>query len=332
MPLSMHPAALRRRELIQAGGSLALGSLLTPLAAQQQYSTLRIINANAAGGATDLLCRTVASALQPSYAGSVVVDNRPGGGGAVGTAYVKSLPRDGAVILQASMSTFTLAPFVQKNLPFDPLTDFTPLTVATTQDIVYAVGSMVPASVRTVPDYLEWTKRDPRNVTVASGGLVGVLIAAALADAARTKIEGVLYKGGNPAILDAISGHIPAVITSLPQAIPLAGDGKLRLLALASDKRSSFAPNIPTFMELGVQDMVHKFLYPFFLPADTPAHIVANHSAAIRSALKEQKVVDAMRASIQDILATDPKGAAELMAQDRAKWATLTARMGLKPE
>jgi len=230
------------------------------------------------------------------------------------------------------MSTFTLAPFVQKNLPFDPLTDFTPLTVATTQDIVYAVGSMVPASVRTVLDYLEWTKRDPRNVTVASGGLVGVLIAAALADAARTKIEGVLYKGGNPAILDAVSGHIPAVITSLPQAIPLAGDGKLRLLALASDKRSSFAPNIPTFMELGVQDMVHKFLYPFFLPADTPAHIVANHTAAIRSALKEQKVVDALRASIQDILATDPKGAAELMAQDRAKWATLTARMGLKPE
>jgi len=230
------------------------------------------------------------------------------------------------------MSTFTLAPFVQKNLPFDPLTDFTPLTVATTQDVVYAVGSMVPASVRTVADYLDWTKRDPRNVTVASGGLVGVLIAAALADAAKAKIEGVLYKGGNPAIVDAISGHIPAVITSLAQAIPLAQDGKLRLLALASDKRSSFAPNVPTFMELGVQDMVHKFLYPFFLPADTPSHIVASHSAAIRSALKDQKVVEAMRASIQDILAIDPKGAAELMAQDRAKWATLTARMGLKPE
>jgi tripartite-type tricarboxylate transporter receptor subunit TctC len=298
----------------------------------QQHAALRIINANAAGGATDLLCRTVANALQPGYAGSVVVDNRPGGGGAVGAAYVKGLPRDGTAILQASMSTFTLAPFTQKNLPFDPAADFTVLTVATAQDIVYAVGSMVPASVRTVPEYLEWTKRDPRNINVASGGLAGVLIAAALADAAKTKIEGVLYKGGNPAVLDAVSGHIPAVITSLAQALPLAGEGKLRLLGLTSEKRSSFAPSVPTFQEMGLQDMVHKFLYPFFLPADTPAQIVASHGAAIRSALKEPKVVDAMRASIQDILATDPKASAELMAQDRAKWAKLTARIGVKPE
>jgi tripartite-type tricarboxylate transporter receptor subunit TctC len=332
MALRISAVDWQRRQLLQVGGSLAVGFLLPPLAAQQQFSTLRIINANAAGGATDLLCRTVATALQSGYAGSVVVDNGPGGGGAVGAAYVKGLPRDGAAILQASMSTFTLAPFVQKNLPFDPSTDFTPLTVATAQDIVYAVGSMVPATVRTIPEYLEWTKRDPRNVTVASGGLVGVLIAAALADAARTRIEGVLYKGGNPAILDATAGHIPAVITSLAQALPLAQEGKLRLLALASDKRSSFAPSVPTFVELGVRDMVHKFLYPFFLPADTPAQLVASHSAAIRSALREPKVVEAMRASIQDILATDPKGAAELMAQDRAKWAALTARMGLKPE
>ncbi|ROZ78021.1 tripartite tricarboxylate transporter substrate-binding protein [Ramlibacter sp. WS9] len=322
----------RRRDIIAVAGTLPLLAAAGALHAQQKFPLLKIVCTFAPGGTTDLLSRKVALNMPAGYAGSVIVENKAGAAGQVGVSYVRTLPTDGSVILQTAMTMFTLSQHVQKDpLPYDPVADFIPLTAGCCMDYAYAVGPMVPASVRTVPEYLAWVRRDAKHATVATAGVVSLIVGAVLGKAAGIDLVNVSYKGGALAVQDTIAGNVPALVTTLGDVLPHLGEGRLRLIAVTSDKRSPFVPNVATFAEQGVADMVHRVYFSFFAHAKMPAEVIAAHSAALRASLKQQDVVDSLGRATMEVVATDLKETSELFSRDRAKWAALIAKVGYKP-
>lgn len=328
----MTDIGLRRRSLVAAAGSFSMLAAAGSALAQQKFPLLKVLCTFAPGGTTDLLSRKVALNMPAGYAGSVIVENKAGAAGQVGVSYAKTLPSDGSVILQTAMTMFTLSQHTQKEpLPYDPVADFVPLTAGCCMDYAYAVGPMVPASVRTVPEYLAWVKRDSKHATVATAGVVSLIVGAVLGKSAGVELVNVSYKGGALAVQDTIAGNVPALITTLGDVLPHLGEGKLRLIAVTSDKRNPFVPNVPSFAEQGVADMVHKVYFSFFAHAKTPADIVASHSAALRTALRQKDVVDSLGRATMEVVPSDLKETAELFARDRAKWSSLIAKVGYKP-
>jgi tripartite-type tricarboxylate transporter receptor subunit TctC len=319
---------LSRRDLLgSACGATFLATTGTSFA-QAKPANIKIICGYAAGGTSDMLSRKVASKMPTGYANSVIVDNKPGALAQLAVSYVKQQPADGAHILQVSSVLFTLFPHIYKSLPYDAVNDFSTLTAGCTVEYGYAVGPMVPASVRTIPEYLAWSKRDPKNATFATAGVLPSMVGSMLSKVGGIELIPVNYKGGAPAVLDTVAGNIPAIVTTIGDLLPQLGDGKIRVLAITSDKRNPLLPNVPTFSEQGIADMVINTYFGFFIPAKTPAEIQASHSAALRSALAQKDVVDALAQAGMDVLPTDVKQSAELMAKDRAQWAAIVKRIG----
>lgn len=324
--------AMTRRQLVGLGGALTLSGTFGNAFAQQKFPLIKILCTFAPGGTTDLLSRRVAVNMPAGYAGTTIVENKAGAAGQVGVSYARSLPADGSTILQTAMTMFTLSQYVQKEpLPYDPVADFVPLTAGCSMDYAYAVGPMVPETVRTVPEYIAWVKRDARHATVATAGVVSLIVGAVLGRSAGVDLVNVSYKGGSLAVQDTMAGNVPALVTTLGDVLPHLGPGRLRLIAVTSDKRNPFVPEVATFAEQGVADMVHKVYFSFFAQAKTPVGILTSHSAALQTALRQKDVVDALGKATMEVVPTDMKETAELLARDRAKWSSLIAKIGYKP-
>lgn len=315
---------------MSAVGGLALLSVACPGRAQQKPNTIKIVCGYAPGGTTDLLCRQVAAKLSPSYAPSVIVENKTGAQAQISVAYAKQQPADGSCILQATMSMFSLFPILYKSLPYEA-SDFRPLTAGVQVEYAFAVGSMVPPAVRTVRDYVEWTKRDPKNATFAAIGQLPAIVGLLLGKASGVDLVQVQYKGGAPAVQDAIAGNIPAVVTTVGDIVPFLGE-RLRLLATTGDARNPLTPGTPSFVEQGVSEVLVKNYFAFFVHAKTPSVLVDSHSAAIREALAQRDVIDTLRRGAMIPLPADPSETAELLVKDQARWHEYIKRTGYTAE
>ena len=200
----------RRRALKFAGASafmLAGGRY----ACAQDVDTLRIVTGYVAGGTSDALCRRVASKLSPGYARATVVENRTGAFAQLSASFVKSQPADGKTVLQAAVPIFTLYPHIYKTLPYDPVKDFTPLTLACYFDCVMAVGPGVPASVKTLNDFVTWAKAntDKAAYGTSGAGTVPHFIGTLLAQKTGARLTHVPYRGAQSSIVDLLGGSIP---------------------------------------------------------------------------------------------------------------------------
>jgi len=224
-----------------------------------------------------------------------------------------------------------LFPFVYKSLPYDAVNDFATLAAGCEVAYGYAVGPKVPESVRTIADYVAWTKQGPQNATFGTAGVLPSMVGMLLGKISNTELEPVTYKGGAPAVLDAVAGHVPALVTTLGDLLPHVGDGKLRVLAITSDKRSPLMPTVPTFAEQGIKDMVIKTYFGFFAHVQTSADLLESHSAAIRSALAIKGVAESLEQVGMTVVPTDLKQSAELIKQDRAQWEVITKRINYQP-
>lgn len=320
-----------RRQIIRAAGSAAFLAVAKNGAAQSKFPQLKIVCGLAAGGEVDQLSRHVAGKLQPGYANSVIVENKPGAYGQLALSYVKSQPGDGGTILASPMVQLSLFPFTFKSLPYNPLTDFTILTAGVRVPFALAVGPMVPSSVRSLKDYLGWVKQDPKYGSVAVGGVTAQIITSVLSKASGSDLVPVPYKGGTPATMDTIGGTIPAVATGLGELLPRLADGRLRLIALASEKRHPLIPDVPTLGEQGIADLDINLYYSFFVRAGTPHEIVEAHSVSLRAALENKEVVAALARLAMEVVPTGPKDSAEILARDREKWKTLVKRIEFIP-
>jgi tripartite-type tricarboxylate transporter receptor subunit TctC len=273
----------RRQTLKTLAAGAAFPALFAaqPARAQALIRQLTIVVAFPAGGATDQVARLVAEGLRGKYAETVIVDNRVGGNGRIGAVAVKNGPADGSMMLFGPAFPMAIFPHIYKTLPYDPLQDFVPVATTGKGAFVLSVGPAVPASVKTVREFVAWCKANPEKATFGAptgGGqhFAGVLFARS----AGVPLRMIGYKGGAPSVIDCLGGHIAAVVTPIPEVIEHARAGKLRMLATTTGQRTKFAPELPTMKELGY-DVVFQDWSGLVAPAKTPKEIVARANAAV---------------------------------------------------
>ena len=326
-----------RRQILQTTSASALIASLGQNVFAQATTGIEnatIVTGFAAGGTSDTTCRRLATKLGGDYAKTVVVDNRTGAGGQIAVGYVKGRPADGSTILQTPTSILTIYPHIYKKLPYDPMVDITPVSLACIFDFGFAVGPAVPASVKTVPEFLTWAKANPAGANYGSpaAGSTPHFIGALLGKKGGVELKHAAYRGTQPAMLDLLGGNISAVsgpIGDITQHLPT---GKVRILGVSGAKRSRFAPEVPTFGEQGLKDMAHSEWFAFFLPAKASPELVAKLNAAMKNALVQKDVIDGLGTFGLEAMSSTPAELTELLKKDTAKWGPIVKEVGFTAE
>jgi tripartite-type tricarboxylate transporter receptor subunit TctC len=325
-----------RRQLLQSAGASALlaGIGQNAFAQAGMPDLARITIGFAAGGTSDTAARRIAQAMTNQYARSVVVENKTGAGGQIAVTTVRGTPPDGINLLQTPTSILTIYPHIYKKLPFDPVADLTPVTVCCVFDFGFAVGPAVPASVRTVPEFLQWAKANPAGANFGSpaAGSTPHFIGALLGKRGGIELKHAAYRGTQPAMLDLIGGNISAVsgpIGDITQHLPT---GRVRILGASGEKRSRFIPDVPTFTEQGIQGATHSEWFAYYLPARASADVVNRANSAIRAALQQKEVIDGMATFGLEAMSNSPAELAELQRRDTAKWAPIVKEIGFSAD
>ena len=325
-----------RRQLLQTVGAAALLASIGEHAFAQAagIDNLKIVTGFAAGGTSDTLCRRLATKLSPDFAKIAVVENRTGAGGQIAIQYVKEQPANGGTMLQTPTSMLTIYPHIYKKLPYDPVADLTPVSLGCVFDFGFAVGPAVPANVKTVAEFLAWAKANPVGATFGSpaAGSTPHFVGALLGKNAGIELRHAAYRGTQPAMLDLLGGNVSAVsgpIGDITQHLPT---GKVRILGVSGAKRSRFAPDVPTFTEQGLKDMVFSEWFALFLPAKASPELVARLNAALKTALASKDVVDGLATFGLEAMSSSPSELAELLRKDTAMWAPIVKQIGFTAE
>lgn len=324
---------LDRRQFIQgSAAALAFGAAAFPAAAQA-LETTKVIIGFAPGGTIDLVGRRVADKLQPSVARTAIVENRTGAGGQIAVQAVKLAAPDGGTVLLTPTSPMSLHLYTYRKLPYDPAADFTPVSGAAMFDYALAVGPLVPAGVKTLPDFLAWCKANPNEANFGSAGQGSAahMIGGGLGRAGGADLRHVAFRGSQPALADMIGGQIAAVVGPTGEFMSNVRAGKIRLLATSGPKRGKFTPDVPTMVEQGIKDLAYVGWYGFFLPPKAPAEVVQRLNAGIRSALAAPEVVESLAAAYMEPMPTAPEQLAAMLRTETAFWAGLVKTVGFSP-
>jgi tripartite-type tricarboxylate transporter receptor subunit TctC len=324
---------LSRRQFVQGTtASLLLGGL--PQAWSQALDTARIVIGFAPGGTIDVTGRRVADKLAPAFAKAAIAENRTGAGGQIAVQAVKASAADGSTILLTPASPLGLHPFTYRKLPYDPVNDLVPVSAAAAFDYALAVGPMVPASVRTVPEFLAWCKANPAQASFGSAGAGSAanFIGSALGKAGHVDLRHVPYRGSQPAMLDMVGGQLAAVVGPTGEFMGQVKAGKVRLLATSGPQRGKFTPDTASYAEQGFKDLAYLGWFGFYLPAKTPAEVVQRLNGAIRMALSAPDVVDGLAAMYLEPHPTSPQQLASLLKTETDFWSGLVRTVGYTPE
>jgi len=253
--------------------------------------TLRIVVGFPAGGAGDAIARMLVPHLRTTYATTVIVDNRAGAGGRIGTTFVKNADPDGMTMLLSAAPILTIYPHIYKKLPYDTMRDFVPVTSVSTFNYAFTVGSAVPASVKTLTDFATWVKANPDKAAFgspaagASPHFLGLLYSRAIS----VDLNHIAYKGGAPLTQDLLGGQIPIAVDVAASHIPYLADGRLRVLATSGKQKT--VPSVPTVVEAGFPMLELDEYFGLFMPRKTPPDMVANMVAAVQAAIKQPDVI-----------------------------------------
>ena len=248
----------------------------------------------AAGGSTDVIARVVAEAMRTSLGAPIVIENRGGAGGSVGTAAIAKASPDGQTIGMGTASTLAINPAAYKNLSYDILHDLRPIGLIASVPNVISVHPSVPA--KTVAELVELAKAQPGKLTYGSAGngSVSHLMGEQFKLATDTDIIHVPYRGVGPALNDAVGGQIQILFDNLPTSLPLIQDGKLRALAVSSPQRLAALPDVPTFAELKLSELDWMAFFGLVAPAKTSPDAIGRLNAALRRALDTPQVREAL--------------------------------------
>jgi tripartite-type tricarboxylate transporter receptor subunit TctC len=280
------------------------------------------------GGSTDVIGRTIAQRLGEALKQPVVVENKPGAAGAVGAGYVAKSKPDGYTLFGGTISTHAINASLYKNLPYDPVKDFEPITlVATLPNVLYVNPAL---GVNSVADLIALLRKDPARRTFASSGsgtsthLAGEL----MADLIGVELRHIPYKGTPPAMLDVSSGQVTFMFDQMTAGLSLVQAGKLKLLATTTAKRIPLAPQLPTMIESGVPGFDMSSWQAVYAPKGTPAQIVQRLNTEIVKILKS---ADGEKLGTQfgmEIVASTPAELAAHMAMEIPRWAALVKKSG----
>ncbi len=311
---------------------LGLGALTSAQGEPYPARPIKIIVPTPAGGPVDVIGRLVANHLATANGQTVVVDNRPGAGNTIGSKEAAQAEPDGYTLLYSSASGLVLAPMLQKNAGYDPITSYDPIALVAQSSTILVVHPSVPA--HTVAELVAHARANPGKVNFSSGG-IGVLphlIGEWFKSRAGIDIVHVPYRGGGPSINDLVGGQVQMTFEGVSVLRPLIESGKLRALAVTSAKRLPQLPDLPTMIESGFPDFVSVSWTGLLAPARTPREIVDRLNAQINAGVASPEFKAALARLGNEPLGGTPQDFADLIKADIAKWAPVVKALGLKAE
>ena len=316
--------------LIFAGGRAVTANA----AANPEYPQrpIRFVVPFAPGGSTDTLARTISLKLGETFGQQVVVDNRAGGNGNIGTDIVAHAVPDGYTILLGYIANLAIGPSLYAKLPFDPVRDFAPVTLLAVAPNILVVHPSVP--VRSFREFIAYAKANPAKVNFASAAVAspGHLSGELLNIAAGIHMQHVPYKGSGQAVIDLVGGQVQAMVSGMSSVMPHIKAGRLRPLAVTGAQRSPAVPDLPTIAESGFPKFEATAWYGVLAPAGTPKAIVTRLHDAIISALKLPDVKERLEYVGFEIVGGTPEAFGAYIKTEIIKWAPVVKASGVKPE
>jgi tripartite-type tricarboxylate transporter receptor subunit TctC len=310
---------------------LALGlSLPGGSSAQPAYPAkpIRLVSVHAPGGGGDTLSRLMASKLSMALGQPVVVENKPGGSTMIGAEFVAKAPADGYTLLMASVTTLSINPGMFAKMPYDPVRDFTPVSIVASMPFFVTVNPQVEA--KNLKELIALAKAKPGTLNFGSpgSGSSAHLAGALLASMAGIDFVHVPYKGATAALTDVLAGRVQIFLDSI--SLPHVKAGKLRALAVTSRARSALMPDLPTVAEAGVPGYEATVWYGIVAPAGTPIDIVRRLNQEVNKALKQPDAIAAIGALAGDPAGNTPEEFARTIRADMATWAKVIKESGAR--
>ena len=315
---------IRRHHFLRGlAAALALGAAM-PAALAQSSKPIRLVVPFPAGGATDLFARTLSQKMGERLGTSIVIDNKPGAGGSLGSDMAAKAAADGQTLLFTTTSTHSIGPAIGAKLPYDTVRDFTPIAHVGNAPSIMLVPNSSPA--KTVKEWIEYAKKNPGKLNYASSGngTIVQLTAELFKAQAGVFVTHIPYKGTALAIPDLVAGQLDVLFDSLPTGMPHVRDGRLRALAVTTLKRTPLAPDLPPVADTlpGFESSTWFGLYG---PKGLPAEVVNRVNTAANQALSDPEVrVKLTTLGIEPVTST-PAQFAKMVADDQAKWKRIIA-------
>ena len=313
-----------------AAATLAAPSIVR---AQEMLDTLKLLLGYPPGGSSDLVVRQLADKLAGVYARSTLVDNRPGAAGRIAIDALKGATPDGRTLLLTPASTVTVYKDIYRNLSYDPFTDLLPVSLVSTFVHGIAVGPMVPADVKTLAQFGAWAKANPDKASCGNPGEGSLphFLTLVMAKALGAPIQPVPYRGGVPALNDMMANQLASLMLPDGTFLPYVRDGKVRVIATSGEKASPFFPDVPSFAEQGIKELVVTEWYGVFAPPGTPPAIVDRAAQAIARVVAMKELADAFAKVGVVPKANTPAQLAALIRSEADTWGPIIRSTGYKP-
>ena len=331
MNLLSHTHSVLRSALLALGFACSLATPLAALADSYPERPIKFVVPYPPGGGTDVVARIVQPRLQAVLGQSIVIENKGGAGGSLGTDIVSKAAPDGYTVL-FTLSSHTINPAIFPKLPYDTLKDFEPVGTVASLPQLLAANPGVP--VRTVADVVAQAKAAPDKFSFASvgNGSPGHLAGELMVIRTGAKMVHIPYRGGGPAVTDVIGGQVPLLWVSIPAAAQQVKAGKLRALAVSTLKRSPAFPDVPTMQEAAVADFEVDSWYAMLVPAKTPRAVIDKLNKALNTVLAEPAVRNQLLEQGADAVGGTPEALGKVIAAELPKWAKLAKDANIKAD
>lgn len=323
---------ITRRSMLTLTASAALAGLAAPAALGQiAAQPMRIVFPFTAGGSGDALARLLADRLRVAFDQPVIVDNRTGAAGRIGVQAVTSAAPDGKTLLLTPIAPVTVYQHVYSDLAYNPLKDLAPISQVSTMDFALAVATALP--VKTLKELVAWCKANPSqaNYGTPGAGTLPHFFMVLFGRAANLDLQHVGYKGSAGALSDLAGGQVPMVLSTTPDVMGLHKAGKIRVIATSGITRSSFLPDVPTFIESGYKIQGDTW-YGLFAPAGTPPETIARINGIVTTALKTPELQQQITNLGMQPTGTSAEELRVMQQRDSAYWAPAVAASGFKPD
>lgn len=318
---------MTRRHLLQG---VAASAALWSGRALARPSLARIMVGFAAGGTLDVIGRRLADQLGGNFADSVIVEGRTGAGGRIAIDATKTATPDGTTIVLSPSSPIVIFPHVYTKLSYDPVADLIPITPVCSNAQTFVVGKAVPETVKTLQDFIGWAKVNKTFYATPAAGSIMHFQGWAFAQQAGIEMTHAPYRGMAAIVPDLLSGTMATSMAVTGDIRQHVESGALRALAVTSAQRSRFLPNVPTFAELGFDQVTGVDWYGLFAPAKTPQPIVEQLQQMVHAAMKAKPVAEFLEQMGFDGYTLDSKQLASRIQEETARWAPIVKQSGFQ--